>query len=370
MNQFTRLCLPVSAKEALESQLYHDSVKWYNSQFETLQNELYQIARQQERKLHQVVKNTSQWFVFFYNEVTSLLQREPFASSFKSIQQYSEEARDTQHEWMMLAYEEAYKEMSELFQGVETLQDLLQLIAQHTYLQNSHINVYVDATNDYYALLQDYRKLHQQYMTEYERVDAQYKKIYNNSIAKAVCKIQNTQDDYFVERIQYLNELQKACALLFAMIQRTEQQLVQDIHRFQCNLMNSVNKRLKRLQSQRAQLHIQHMQQRQQLQWSVEKLEEFRCLTEAQTFMQDVFSPYLHRIHRPSFPHMIDSIKQTIEMICDIQLHQKIAYVSVPIISQLNHDTMIDVAEKYPLHALTLSASHIQSDMPSVPDTI
>jgi len=372
IGHLTRDFFTVSAKEALESYTYNDSVKWYNSQFESLQNEVNKIAMNSNKKIHQTFRNFFDWLTFFQRELVYLPEREPYASVIKSIEHYSEVAANSvtlqQRDSAIFAtFEEAYKHTSEAFQSVETLYHLIQTIEQNPYLQDEATTLYFEQATDYHRLIREYRKIHNEHLLLYEQMDEHHKKLYNKSFMKSLFKIQDVQDDYFKERIECLNELQEQCTVLFADIQAVEVVLLKDLEFIQKHLLQLMEKHLQDVNLKVFEFSAERKQKKKHFKWNIEKLEEFNCLLEAQTFICDVMGPFMNQVNTSLSEQEIANFKSVIAEIGKIQLINA-NHFNDDSVSKEEYIEVPDFDSKYFIYTLTLIEADIKSDIPPVPE--
>ncbi len=105
----------------------------------------------------------------------------------------------------------------------QTLYQLLQTISQNDYLQDDIVENFTEKAINYQQMLREYRNMHSEYMREYERLDAQHKKIHGKGLMKAIFG-HHTQNEFFKERVNKLNEQQVVCIAQFDKVQEAEAQ--------------------------------------------------------------------------------------------------------------------------------------------------
>ena len=80
----------------------------------------------------------------------------------------------------------------------------------------------------YQQMLREYRNMHSEYLREYERLDAQHKKIHGKGLMKAFFG-QHTQNEFFKERVQNSMSKEEVCVAQYAKVQQAEVSMLQAI---------------------------------------------------------------------------------------------------------------------------------------------
>lgn len=374
IGHLVRTFLTVSAKDALESHFYNDSVKWYNSQFESLQFELDAIANNSEKKTSKILLQLIEWLHYFHKVLITIPQREPYASAIGSLEitdlinthNLTKHQRDLA---ILAAYEEEFKQVSQAFSSVETLYQLLQTIEQYPFLQDEVIQHFFDTAVSYHGFVREYRSLHYEYISEQERLEEQHKKIYNKSIVKAIFKRHNQQDDYFQDRIEKLNEIQAKCVDVYNQIQSSEKQLFENLYFIENHLTELLKKRLELVHLKVMELETQRQRDKQIYNWNMTKMKELTCFIEAQSFIRDAIDPYLQQVALPLSEEAMTDLQEVISAIC--QFNFTTVHLSTTLRLSEREDFIIpDFEQKYPLHALALTEADIQAAIPDLPEIL
>ena len=220
----------------------------------------------------------------------------------------------------------------------------------------------------YQQMLREYRNMHSEYLREYERLDAQHKKIHGKGLMKAFFG-QHTQNEFFKERVQKLNEQQEVCVAQYAKVQQAEVSMLQAIRDTQPFLIDLVKVRMSRIEQKVQKLNQQRAKDKRQLKRYAEKLNEFSCLIEAQGYIKEHLQPFLMNEQMPLKSKDIAMLEETVQAILAIdlsnngllarsQMNNKMESIAIP----------FEVREKYPLQMLDLREDDVKSnDIPEIP---
>lgn len=366
----------ISAVDALEAQQTDNKELWQRSQYDNLIAQIQRVAKNSDKKTYAIIIRFLQWLERFRFELTVIPQRDPFQSAVENIEKF---AGDTQYEFsryqrdlaIVQEYEQEYDQVANVFKNVQTLYQLLQTISQQDYLQDDYVEQFTEKAVIYQQALREYRNMHNEYMREYERLDAQHKKIHGKGLMKAIFG-HHTQNDFFKERVLRLNEQQEVCVTQHAKVLEAEAIIVDEIHTIQNYLIDLSKKRLARIEKKVNELNQQRAKEKHQLKLYAAKLNEFSCLIEAQGFIKENIQPFLMDERMPLRPKDQQMLKETIDNITSIdlskngllarsQMNNKMESVAIP----------FDVESKYPLQPLRLAETDVKSnDIPAIPNKL
>jgi len=366
----------ISAMDALEAQQTDNKALWQRSQYDNLIAQIQRVAENSDKKTYAIIIRFLQWLERFRFELTVIPERDPFQSAVENIEKF---AGDTQYEFsryqrdlaIVQEYEQEYEQVANVFKNVQTLYQLLQTIAQHDYLQDDFVEQFTEKAVIYQQALREYRNMHNEYMREYERLDAQHKKIHGKGLMKAIFGY-HTQNDFFKERVLRLNEQQEVCVTQYAKVREAEAIIVEEINTVQNYLINLSKKRLARIEKKVNELNQQRAKEKRQLKLYAAKLNEFSCLIEAQGFIKENIQPFLMEERMPLRPKDQQMLKETIDSITSIdlskngllarsQMNNKMESVAIP----------FDVESKYLLQPLRLAETDVKSnDIPAIPNKL
>lgn len=365
--------IPISATSALKALQTNNDELWHKSQYEQLITQIHRVAQNSDKKTYAILIRFLQWLERFRFELTVIPQRDPFQSAVENIEKY---AGDTQYEFsryqrdltIVTEYEQEYEDVANVFKNVQTLYQLLQTISQHDYLQDNIVEGFTEKAIHYQQVLREYRNMYSEYKREYDRLDAQHKKIHGKGLMKAIFG-QHTQNEFFKERVNKLNEQQAVFIEQFEKIQEAEAIVLQAIHPIQSHLMDLTKKRLQRIEQKVQELNQQRSKEKRQLKLYANKLNEFSCLIEAQGYIKENIQPFLLNGQMPLKAKDLDMLKETIHSIMSIDL----SYNGILARSQMNNKMEsiaipFDVHDKYPIYALSLIETDVKSnDIPDIP---
>lgn len=363
----------ISAINALVAKQTDSHELWQKSQYDQLIAHIHRVAENSDKKTYAILIRFLQWLERFRFELTVIPQRDPFQSAVENIEKY---AGDTQYEYsryqrdlaIVKEYEQEYEQVANTFKQVQTLYQLLQTIAQHDYLHDSKVEEFTEIAVHYQQMLREYRNMHSEYLREYERLDAQHKKIHGKGLMKAFFG-QHTQNEFFKERVQKLNEQQEVCVTQYAKVQQAEVSMLQAIRDTQPFLIDLVKGRMSRIEQKVQKLNQQRAKDKRQLKRYAEKLNEFSCLIEAQGYIKEHLQPFLMNEQMPLKSKDIAMLEETVQAILAIdlsnngllarsQMNNKMESIAIP----------FEVQEKYPLQMLDLREEDVKSnDIPEIP---
>lgn len=363
----------ISAINALVAKQTDSHELWQKSQYDQLIAHIHRVAENSDKKTYAILIRFLQWLERFRFELTVIPQRDPFQSAVENIEKY---AGDTQYEYsryqrdlaIVKEYEQEYEQVANTFKQVQTLYQLLQTIAQHDYLHDSKVEEFTEIAVHYQQMLREYRNMHSEYLREYERLDAQHKKIHGKGLMKAFFG-QHTQNEFFKERVQKLNEQQEVCVAQYAKVQQAEVSMLQAIRDTQPFLIDLVKVRMSRIEQKVQKLNQQRAKDKRQLKRYAEKLNEFSCLIEAQGYIKEHLQPFLMNEQMPLKSKDIAMLEETVQAILAIdlsnngllarsQMNNKMESIAIP----------FEVQEKYPMQMLDLREEDVKSnDIPEIP---
>ncbi|OEC00697.1 GTP-binding protein [Lysinibacillus sphaericus] len=366
----------ISAMDALEAQQTDNKALWQRSQYDNLIAQIQRVAENSDKKTYAIIIRFLQWLERFRFELTVIPERDPFQSAVENIEKF---AGDTQYEFsryqrdlaIVQEYEQEYEQVANVFKNVQTLYQLLQTISQHDFLQDDFVEQFTEKAVIYQQALREYRNMHNEYMREYERLDAQHKKIHGKGLMKAIFG-HHTQNDFFKERVLRLNEQQEVCVTQHAKVREAEAIIVEEMHTVQNYLIELSKKRLARIEKKVNELNQQRAKEKRQLKLYAAKLNEFSCLIEAQGFIKENIQPFLMEERMPLRPKDQQMLKETIDSITSIdlskngllarsQMNNKMESVAIP----------FDVESKYLLQPLRLAETDVKSnDIPAIPNKL
>lgn len=363
----------VSAMNALEAQRTENDTLWEESQYAELMAQINRIATNSDKKIAAILIRFLQWLERFRFDLTIIPQREPFKSAVQNIERYT---NDSQYEFsrfqrdlaIVAEYEQEYQQVTKVFTNVHTLYQLLQTIAQYDFLQDRMVDEFSEKAIAYQQVLREYRSMHSEYIREYNRLDSQHKKIHGKGLMKAIFG-HHTQNEFFKERVDKLNEQQEVCVTLYNQIHEAEAALLKDIEVIQRLIMGLMKNRLSQIEQKVVELNNQRAKEKRQLQSYAAKLNEFSCLIDAQRYLKDSIEPFLMDENLPLRDKDRMMLKETIDSISSIDLSNNGLLVRSHMNNQMESKAIpFDFEEKYPLHSLVLTEQDVKSnDIPEIP---
>ena len=363
----------VSALNALLARKTNDSQALIDSRITQLTQLIQELCNNQQKKTRHVVELFIHWLERLRKEVELIPLREPYISAFENIEQYNSDfelefTRKQRDLALISAYEEEYESVSKVFKEVQTLYQLLQKLASDLYLRDSLIEKYEEIAGLYQKNVRDYRKLHVEYTMEYSRLEKQYKKKTNQNLTFPIPA--EEMHGVMNERIASLNKIQAQLVEKVELITKYEEFVRKNLYVVQNRLNELAEKRLGMIQNQVNDLNLQRKRELTYVKSYANKLAEFNCIVEAQSFLKDAIQPYLLNQTLPLEDHEKDHIRNTIECICAVDLTHQSLYNRLNVNDSDDLLAQLDFDAKYKLVGLSLTEADIISEIPAIPQVI
>lgn len=360
--------IPVSALQALEARKTNSTQLLIDSRIMQLSQLLYQLLDNKQKKTRHTTERFIQWLERLCVEINTIPAREPYLSAFEYIEQHQAkpDVNSTQLEKdkaLSTLYEEQYKKVSEVFKEVQTLFQLLQALESNSYLRDSVVAKFEEMAGLYQKNVRDYRKLLVEYTMEYGRLERQFKKQTGMSLA---FPLEESELPLVSERIQALNKIQAQCEQKLVFIKKCERFVLKNLTIVQVRLNELAEERLSTIQNQLIELETQRKRERSYMMSSVNKLGEFNCIAEAQSFLKDAIEPLLLEGVLPIKEQEKMQIQHTVDRIVSVDLTRE----APPIVELDELQEQPDFDETYNLFELNLSEEDIVSDLPELPEVI
>ncbi|WP_342558948.1 dynamin family protein [Metasolibacillus sp. FSL K6-0083] len=376
--RYGELCkemLSVSALQAIEAKKTNNTQLLIDSNITQLAQLVKEVAHNPAKKMQHTAERFSRWLTRLYSEFAMIPEREPYLSAFESIKKYVEEANVEfslqQRDMAILAeFEEEYKQASQVLKSVQTLYQLLQVLATELYLRDDRIEQFEGQAIAYQEAVRDYRKCHAEYAQLLAQVDKQFEKTYSVPLVEGLHNA-NSLTDYFTEQIGRLDELQQQCATLFEIIKEKEKDIFRQLYTVQNHITALAGGRLQAILQQVNDLSRQQLRERTFMQSYSDKLNEFTCIVEAQNFVRDAIRPFLQSEDILLSAGQLESTLATIDAIAALSLPHQQLNEQMPTL--LNEHTIIkcDFDSKYKLQPLHLTeADVVSAELPELPEKL
>ncbi|MEG0472153.1 MAG: GTPase [Solibacillus sp.] len=362
--------IAVSADQALEARKTHNMQLLIDSRITQLSQLIQRIVSDQDKKTRHVSEQLIHWLERLRKEVEMIPTREPYLSAFESVERFNSEAefeftRQQRDTALISSYEEEYEKISSIFQNVQTLYQLLQKLASELYLRDAQVEKYEENAALYQQFVRDYRKLHGEYSMEFTRFEKQFKKMTGKSLTFPIHEPEIA--GFLKERLATLNKIQQQCAEKLEVIQKYEVYVCENLYAVQNRLNDLAAKRLKSIISQLSDLNSQRKNERMHLKSYVNKLAEFNCILEAQSFLREAVLPYIEGEQLPLSEQEKLHVHNTIDCICAVDLTHEALTKRSTIPEPDNLMSQFEFESKYKLVGLSLTESDVKSDLPELP---
>ncbi len=362
----------VSAKQALVARKTNNTQQLIDSRYTTFTQLIQTIAKNSDKKDIHSVQQLGDWLHRLRKEIENIPVREPYISALEKVEKHNAEAmlestREQRDLAIVKIYELEYEQISQSFKAVQTLYQLLQILSAELYLRDEETEQFEELATIYQQHVRAYRNLHSEYEAHFGVIQKSIKKheLINDELHITLDKkinILQAKDKIFL-----LNEKQKALSTSLEIIKDYEIKVSQQIYSVQNRLMQLITKRLKNIIHQIGQLNNQRKSDIDTIISYSNKLSEFSCVTDAQTFLTNAIKPYIEsdqfNIEKAQKQQMI----HTIDLICGINLqHTKISTDFEDEKEQVK-PIFVDFEEKYKLYALRLTEKDVLSVVPDLP---
>ncbi|MCM3721479.1 dynamin family protein [Solibacillus isronensis] len=361
--------VPVSALQAQEARNTNSTQLLIDSRITQLSQLMFQLIDNKQKKTRHITERFIQWLERLRIEINTIPAREPYISAFEYVIQHqsdfhSDAAQLQKDKALIDSLDKQYESVSKVFKEVQTLFQLLQTLNGHSYLRDPIIDMYEEMAVLYQKNVRDYRKLHVEYSMEYGQLEKQFKKQTGTSLKFPLEESELTP--FLSEHIQTLNKVQKNCEQKLVLIKKYEQFVLEKLDSVQSRLNELVENQLLSIHNQLNELESKRIRERANMTASVNKLAEFNCIAEAQSFIKDALEPLLLERVLPIKEQEKMQIQQTINHLVTVDFTYETPIATEPdeILEPLN------LKEKYQLFELRLTEEDIISDIPELPEKI
>ncbi|MEK4385853.1 dynamin family protein [Solibacillus sp. FSL W7-1464] len=361
--------VPVSALKAQEARQTNNTQLLIDSRLTQLSQLMFQLIDNKQKKTRHITERFIQWLERLCVEMNTIPAREPYVSAFEYVIQHQNDssidaAQFQQDRALIPSLEKQYESVSKVFKEVQTLFQLLQTLENHTYLRDPFVDMYEEMAGLYQKNVRDYRKLHVEYTMEYGQIEKQFKK--QTGMALALPFEESELTPLLLEQIQTLNNIHAHCEEKLMFIKKYEQYVLEKLDSVQSRLNELAENRLSTIHNQIDELEAQRVRGQSYMTASVNKLAEFSCMAEAQSFLKDAIEPLLLERVLPIKKQEEAYIRQTIDRIVTVDFTYEAPIEAEPdeMLSQLN------LNGKYRLFELRLTEEDIVSDIPELPEKI
>ncbi|WP_042473021.1 dynamin family protein [Bacillus ndiopicus] len=373
--KYGELCkdmLSVSAVQAIEAKKTNNTQLLIDSNITQLAQLVKEITGHPAKKMQHTAGRFSNWLSRLQTELAMIPERDPYLSALENVKKYVEEAKvefslQQRDRAILGAFEEEYKQASQVLKSVQTLYQLLQVLATELYLRDETIEQFEGQAIAYQEAVRDYRKRHAEYTQLFAQVEKQFEKTYSTSLIEGLNNAEQLTE-YFKEQVGRLDELQQHCATLFTRIKEKEKHIFQQLYTVQNHITALAAGRLKAILQQVNDLSRQQQRERTFMQSYSDKLNEFTCIIEAQNFVRDAIRPFLQAEDILLSPEQLETTLASIDKIVSLSLPHKQLNEQMP--SLLNEHTVIkcDFDSKYKLQPLHLTeADVVSAELPELP---
>lgn len=361
--------VPVSALQAQEARNTNSTQLLIDSRITQLSQLMFQLIDNKQKKTRHITERFIQWLERLRVEINTIPAREPYESAFEYVIQHqsgfnSDPAQLQQDKALIDSLDKQYEWVSNVFKEVQTLFQLLQTLESHSYLRDPIIDMYEEMAVLYQKNVRDYRKLHVEYSMEYGQLEKQFKK--QTGMTLTFPLEDGALTPLLSEQIQTLNKIQNNCDQKLVFIKKYEQFVLEKLDAVQSRLNELVENRLLSIHNQLNELQAQRIRERANMTASVNKLAEFNCIAEAQSFIKDALEPLLLERVLPIKEQEKRQIQQTIDRIVTVNFTYEPPIATEP-------DEMLEplnLKEKYHQFELRLTEEDIVSDIPELPEKI
>lgn len=298
VSSFVRDFICVSSKEALASITIENSDdQWQHSQIEQVIKELEKTANNQAKRLAYLTERFIHWLKRFQTEIEIIPEREPYQTSLLILKEYvnhveDREVKEAAQNNHLLELSTQYERKSKIFQQVDTLFQLIQVIESKPFSNNKKLFAFNEQAKKYLIKVREYRKLRQEYNHVYEQLDKKHQKVNGMKLLKFIFG-KRKEDEYFVDQIKKLNLQQQILEKNYHLLKIEEEKLLESFTDTR-NLLNQiVQEQLTSILKDFSTIEFQRHSENTKLQNAIIKLKGFDSIVEAQTFVLNFVNDYV-----------------------------------------------------------------------------
>lgn len=366
--------LAISARQALEAKKTNDTQAFIDSNITRLTELLKEVGKDEKTHATQIGERLYKWLKQLHFELQVIPEREPYVTAMSSVRKYAEEKEtassiEQRDSALLQAFEEEYKSVSQCLRHVETLYQLLQVLATELYLRDAKVEMFEEQALIYQEAVREYRKCHADYMQKYEQANLQFEKTYDLSIQQAIdTKVELT--DYFGEHLKQLNNLQEKCSNVYEHIKNKEQVIFDQLYSVQNHITALCEKKLQNIMQQVFDVQRQQRKDLLMIQSYSDKLQEFSCISEAQKFIHNALYPFLEG-HKILPEAEQQQMLQVMGHIAEVELPHEEMQDNMPQIEEQQSVQAIHFDRQYALYPLHLTeADVVSAELPKLPEKL
>lgn len=364
----------VSALKAIEARKTNNTQLLIDSRYTELTQLIQQLVNNQQKKTRHITERFINWLTRLRKEIELIPEREPYLSAVQSIEKFGNDtgfefSRQQRDMAIISSYEEEYRHVSEVFKGVQTLYQLLQVLASELYLRDEQVERFEARAVRYQQAVREYRKLHSDYVIDYTRFEKQYKKIVGKSL-KSPIELDDS-NGFAKERVASLNKQQAICVEKLELIENHKNKVIDELYLIQNHLTDLAMKRMKQILTQVGELNVQRKREQVVLKSYADKLAEFNCIVEAQGFVREALLPYALGDALPLSDEEKKQLRNTVECICAVDLTHEGLYNRLSFTkSDADVNVQVQFEVNYQIVGLSLTEADVISDLPELPATV
>lgn len=361
--------IPISAKLHIDSKKTNEMQLFIDSNFTVFKQLLLALSTQEQQKKSHTYKQLAQWIELLQGELMAIKEREPYVTSLQQIRQFEQfeqfaHSKKERNEAIIKTFEEDYKNAAQVFDGVQTLYQLLQTIGNHVYFRNEVIDLFEELATSYLHSLRSYRTLHSEYELQVQQLQKEIKFTKIEDQMQFVKISSKSNVEAVTEQLHLLNEKQQFLAQLRQTISQFEEQIVSELSIIQEQLNMLVNTRLDQIYKQVDEVNKQQQAEHASLEYAYEKIKDFAILIHVQQMLLHDIKPRIL-----SIPSIFDDEKESLSVAIDelnsISFPQTVQSEIVD--ASLFAPISVEFKQNYPTKALMLNKENIISSIPEVP---
>ena len=364
----------VSALKAIEARKTNNTQLLIDSHYTELTQLIQQLVKNQQKKTRHITERFINWLTRLRKEIELIPEREPYLSAVQSIEKFGNDtgfefSRQQRDMAIISSYEEEYRHVSEVFKGVQTLYQLLQVLSSELYLRDEQVERFEARAVRYQQAVREYRKLHSDYVIDYTRFEKQYKKIVGKSL-KSPIELDDS-NGFAKERVASLNKQQAICVEKLELIENHKNKVIDELYLIQNHLTDLAMKRMKQILTQVGELNVQRKREQVVLTSYADKLAEFNCIVEAQGFVREALLPYALGDALPLSDEEKKQLRNTVECICAVDLTHEGLYNRLSFTkNDADVNVQVQFEVNYQIVGLSLTEADVISDLPELQATV
>ncbi|MGE7837196.1 dynamin family protein [Viridibacillus arvi] len=373
LSPYFRKIMGISVRDAEVAVATDDEVKWNQSKFELLLEEIENSHANQTDRVYLIMERFIKWLKRFQTEMELIPQREPYITAYNLLvqnqigKQKASERTEIENQ-KLISYEKEYRKASVVFKDVQTLYQLIQVISNNKHFKTYDVMVFVEYSNDYLKAVREYRTMLQSYKNESNRNGGKQR----HSTGKGLLKTMFVNEQQSVKQSKPNESSQVLQATLeqqYKKVLALETQLFNEYPAVLKNLNDIANDQIERIINRVSLIGTERKKKKQQLITAIRQLNGFNNVLEAKDFVETFVEQLIEQKDLVVTKKERLSLSETLVKIKSIKLSHETLIASTHIDEQNDEISKMQsrLYEKYHLMPLQLTIDDMKSEIEEPP---